>query len=102
MCCTIAEPQSVRRVKVLASCAQDPYNDVRNAMEFLESKRTSVKLTSLEGRLGHMPQEDFAEALAPLLRDYCDGVDVTVAAKSKRFSKAEYEASGAGGLENIA
>jgi hypothetical protein len=35
--------------------------------------------------------EDFAQAIAPMIRDYCDGVDIRVAATTKRFSKYEYE-----------
>ena len=57
---------------------QDPFLDVRDAVDFLDSKRTSMQLVSVEGKLGHMPQEDFAEAVGPLLANFFAGEDITV------------------------
>ena len=69
---------------------QDPYLDVREAIEFLDSKRTSMQLASVEGKLGHMPQEDFADAVGPLLTDFFSGGDITVRG-TKKFRKYDFE-----------
>lgn len=62
---------------------KDPFLDIRDAMQFLESKRTSMQLTSVEGKLGHLPQEDFAAGFADVLLKYFDGGDITVRGLSK-------------------
>ena len=37
---------------------------MKSIFDWLDSKRTTMRLaTSLEAKLGHMPQEDFAEAI---------------------------------------
>ncbi|KXZ44230.1 hypothetical protein GPECTOR_70g460 [Gonium pectorale] len=41
----------------------DPFVDVGSVFEFLESKRTNMKALTLAAKLGHMPQEDYPEAL---------------------------------------
>jgi hypothetical protein len=69
---------------------QDTFLDVKDAVDFLDSKRTSMKLTAVEGKLGHMPQEDFADAISPVLLDFFSGEDITVTG-SKKFRKADYE-----------
>ena len=72
---------------------QDPLLDVRNAVDFLDTKRTTMKLTSIEGKLGHMPQEDFADALSPVLLTAFSGGDVSVKG-TKKFRKRDYEEEG--------
>ncbi|GLC38917.1 hypothetical protein PLESTB_000461300 [Pleodorina starrii] len=47
----------------------DPFVDVSTVFEFLESKRTNMKCLTLAAKLGHMPQEDYPEALhEPMVR----------------------------------
>lgn len=67
---------------------QDEFLDVRGAVDWLDSKRTSMKLVSIEGKLGHMPQEDFSEAFSPLLLDFFNDEDVTVKG-TKKFRKSD-------------
>lgn len=69
---------------------QDAFLDVKDAIAFLDTKRTSMKLTAVQGKLGHMPQEDFADAISPILLDFLCGEDITVTGTSK-FRKADYE-----------
>jgi len=57
---------------------QDPFLSVKETMHFLDTKRTTMQLTSIEGKLGHMPQEDYASSFTPLLLTYLDGGDVSV------------------------
>jgi pimeloyl-ACP methyl ester carboxylesterase len=45
----------------------DPFSDLKSTFEWLESKRTTMRLENLEGRAGHWPQEDFPEPVASLL-----------------------------------
>ncbi|GIL86908.1 hypothetical protein Vretimale_15552 [Volvox reticuliferus] len=41
----------------------DPFVEVGTVFQFLESKRTNMKCLTLAAKLGHMPQEDYPEAL---------------------------------------
>jgi pimeloyl-ACP methyl ester carboxylesterase len=41
----------------------DPFVSLKSAFNFLESKRTCMTILQLDAKLGHMPQEDYAEAL---------------------------------------
>lgn len=72
---------------------QDPLLDVRDAVDFLDTKRTTMKLTSIEGKLGHMPQEDFADAVSPVLLTAFAGGDVSVKG-TKKFRKRDFEDEG--------
>lgn len=67
---------------------QDEFLDIRGAVQWLDSKRTTVKLISVEGKLGHMPQEDFSEAFSPVLLDFFNGADVTITG-TKKFRKSD-------------
>lgn len=71
-------------------CTQDGLLDVVDASDWLDNKRTNIKLNNVEGKLGHMPQEDFAAALAPLLWDFLEGKEQQLEGL-KRFWKADYE-----------
>lgn len=44
----------------------------------------------VSGKLGHCPQEDFADAFAPLLADFFAGEDISVKG-TKKFRKFEDE-----------
>lgn len=87
--CTTTESSS-GNVWPTVTAMQDPFLDVKDAVDFLDTKRTSMQLSAVEGKLGHMPQEDYAEAIAPLLCDFFSGEDVTVRGM-KRFRKSDYE-----------
>jgi haloalkane dehalogenase len=46
----------------------DPFADLPAALGWLETKRTTMKMaTGLEAKLGHCPQEDYAEAVHPAM-----------------------------------
>ena len=50
---------------------KDPFLDLSLTLDFLEDKRTTMRVASgLEAKLGHMPHEDFAEAITPALLDF--------------------------------
>ena len=51
----------------------DQFLDLRGALEWLETKRTTMKMASgIEAKLGHMPQEDYAEAIHPAIIRFID------------------------------
>eukprot|EP00775_Hariotina_reticulata_P012653 gene12653-12780_t len=52
-----------RKPSLLLFGANDPFIDVKNPFAFLESKRTNMRLVTATAKLGHMPQEDYAEAI---------------------------------------
>eukprot|EP00195_Chlamydomonas_chlamydogama_P017034 CAMPEP_0202894956 /NCGR_PEP_ID=MMETSP1392-20130828/4247_1 /ASSEMBLY_ACC=CAM_ASM_000868 /TAXON_ID=225041 /ORGANISM="Chlamydomonas chlamydogama, Strain SAG 11-48b" /LENGTH=374 /DNA_ID=CAMNT_0049579815 /DNA_START=22 /DNA_END=1146 /DNA_ORIENTATION=- len=54
---------SWRKPSALLFGSSDPFLDVGSVFQFLESKRTNMKAMSASAKLGHMPQEDYAEAL---------------------------------------
>jgi len=55
--------RSWRRPSVVLFGGSDPFIPVASAFEFLEDKRTNMKVVTAAAKLGHMPQEDFAEAI---------------------------------------
>ncbi|PNH00389.1 hypothetical protein TSOC_013784, partial [Tetrabaena socialis] len=58
-----------RKPSVCLFGPSDPMVDVATVFEFLESKRTNMKCLTMAAKLGHMPQEDYPEALhEPMLK----------------------------------
>lgn len=51
----------------------DPFLAAGSTFEFLESKRTNMKTISATAKLGHAPQEDYAEALQEVLLPWASG-----------------------------
>jgi haloalkane dehalogenase len=46
----------------------DSFLDLKQVLEWLETKRTCMKMaTGLEAKVGHMPHEDFADAIMPAI-----------------------------------
>lgn len=49
----------------------DTFLDLKLTLDWLESKRTAMKMASgLEAKLGHMPQEDYPQAIHPILSSF--------------------------------
>ncbi|KAL4857953.1 hypothetical protein ACK3TF_001924 [Chlorella vulgaris] len=59
-----------RKPSLLLFGSSDQFVPFKSVFEWLDSKRTSMKLASnVEAKLGHNPQEDYAEAIAkPILK----------------------------------
>lgn len=69
-------------------------------MLFLETKRTSTQLMSVEGKLGHLPQEDYAYNFASIMLKYFDGGDITATlgqSKLKKELDPQFDGSVGGG-----
>ncbi|KAF8067235.1 choline monooxygenase [Scenedesmus sp. PABB004] len=63
-----------RKPSVLLFGANDPFVNVKSAFEFLDSKRTNMRLVTASAKLGHCPQEDYPEALQETLELFLQGV----------------------------
>jgi pimeloyl-ACP methyl ester carboxylesterase len=51
--------------------SSDTFLDLGLTLDWLESKRTCMKMsTGIEAKLGHVPQEDYPEAIHPAIRDF--------------------------------
>jgi hypothetical protein len=48
-------------------------------MAFLDTKRTCMKLSAIEGKLGHCPQEDFADAFSDVIVKFLTGLRLLTA-----------------------
>eukprot|EP00890_Picochlorum_soloecismus_P000606 jgi/Picsp_1/1546/NSC_05024-R1_alpha beta hydrolase fold protein len=49
----------------------DTFLDLSLTLDWLESKRTCIRMeTGIEAKLGHVPQEDYPEAIHPAIRDF--------------------------------
>ena len=60
--------RSWRKPSLVVVGGADPFLDLPAALSWLDSKRTCMRMASgIEARLGHCPQEDYAEALHPAL-----------------------------------
>lgn len=63
--------QAWRKPALVLHGANDQFLDMKTAFEWLDSKRTCIRLaTGIEDKLGHMPQEDYAEAIAGPIADF--------------------------------
>eukprot|EP00873_Tetraselmis_striata_P041335 jgi/Tetstr1/461599/TSEL_006700.t1 len=51
----------------------DSYITQQSAFDFLETKRTCIKIQTFEAKVGHMPQEDYPEILVKKLVGYLSG-----------------------------
>lgn len=53
--------------------SSDSFLDLNTALDWLESKRTSMRMASgIEAKLGHMPQEDYADAIHPAIVEFIE------------------------------
>ncbi|KAK9823169.1 hypothetical protein WJX72_000799 [[Myrmecia] bisecta] len=59
-----------RKPALLVFGSDDPFIDIRTAFDFLDSKRTNMRLAQLQAKLGHMPQEDYPEGIAPAMLEF--------------------------------
>lgn len=62
-----------RKPSVVLFGANDPFCDVGGAFQFLENKRTNMKMLSVAVKLGHMPQEDYPEAVHEMMVPWLTG-----------------------------
>lgn len=46
---------------------------MKDAYDFLESKRTCMRIASLDAKVGHNPAEDFPDATAAKLLGFLEG-----------------------------
>ena len=51
----------------------DPFVESKGVFEWLEDKRTNMKLARVDTRLGHAPQEDYPEAIMDLITAFLEG-----------------------------
>lgn len=65
--------RSWRKPSLLLYGSNDPFVKVPEAFDFLESKRTNMKCVTPSAKLGHMPQEDYAEAIADAMAVFLSG-----------------------------
>ena len=63
----------------------DRYIPQKTAFDFLETKRTCIKIQTFEAKVGHMPQEDYPEKLVERLTDFLMGKEQEAAAPGKRI-----------------
>lgn len=48
----------------------DTFIELKNPLEWLESKRTCMKMAKVEAKIGHCPHEDYPEAVVPVILDF--------------------------------
>ncbi|WIA12811.1 hypothetical protein OEZ85_006441 [Tetradesmus obliquus] len=65
--------RSWRKPSLLLFGANDPFVDVKNPQAWLDSKRTTMRLVTATAKLGHMPQEDYPEAIQDALESFLTG-----------------------------
>eukprot|EP01026_Neomeris_dumetosa_P062325 TRINITY_DN5894_c0_g1_i2.p2 TRINITY_DN5894_c0_g1~~TRINITY_DN5894_c0_g1_i2.p2 ORF type:complete len:269 (-),score=45.45 TRINITY_DN5894_c0_g1_i2:258-1064(-) len=76
-----------RKDSLLLFGGNDIFLDINNAIDFLSTKRTCMKLITVEAKLGHMPQEDFPEAFVDEMATFFSGESVELKGISKMPSK---------------
>eukprot|EP01023_Acetabularia_acetabulum_P026207 TRINITY_DN2492_c0_g2_i2.p1 TRINITY_DN2492_c0_g2~~TRINITY_DN2492_c0_g2_i2.p1 ORF type:complete len:390 (+),score=79.83 TRINITY_DN2492_c0_g2_i2:77-1171(+) len=78
-----------RKDALLLFGGNDTFLDINNAMDFLSTKRTCMKLITVEAKIGHMPQEDFPEAFVDEMSDFFMGKDVSLKGTSRKTPPKE-------------
>lgn len=65
--------QSWKVPSLLIHGTKDPFLNLKDALQWLETKRTSMRMASgIEAKLGHMPQEDYADAIHPAILEFIE------------------------------
>lgn len=80
-----------RQPSLLLFGSSDPFVDTRSVFDFLETKRTNMKTSTIPVKLGHMPQEDFAEALHDPLLSFLKGEEPKASKMALRMTKRGLE-----------
>lgn len=65
--------KSWRQPTAICFGSSDPFLDVSAVFDFLDSKRTNMKAMSIGAKMGHMPQEDYPEALHDQVKLFLSG-----------------------------
>ncbi|MEW5303240.1 MAG: hypothetical protein WDW36_005948 [Sanguina aurantia] len=80
-----------RQPTVVLFGSSDTFITTASAFEFLEDKRTNMKVMNATAKLGHMPQEDYPSAIQDIIEDFLvgktDAFDLTTAKTVMRMSK---------------
>jgi pimeloyl-ACP methyl ester carboxylesterase len=63
----------------------DSYVSQQSAFDFLDTKRTSMKIQTFEAKVGHMPQEDYPEVLCKKLLSFLSGEVVKAVSPGTRI-----------------
>ncbi|DBB04005.1 TPA: hypothetical protein ACH3X1_013066 [Trebouxia sp. C0004] len=63
-----------RKPTLLLFGQNDPFINMRTTFAFLDDMRTNFELAQLSTRMGHMPQEDYAEAIQKTISNFLQGV----------------------------
>ncbi|KAL3139633.1 hypothetical protein ABBQ38_003949 [Trebouxia sp. C0009 RCD-2024] len=66
--------RSWRKPSLLLFGQNDPFIPITTVFDFLEDKRTNFELAQLSTRMGHMPQEDYAEAIQKTISNFLRGI----------------------------
>ncbi|GAX76419.1 hypothetical protein CEUSTIGMA_g3864.t1 [Chlamydomonas eustigma] len=64
---------SWKKPTALCFGSSDTFLEVGSSFDFLENKRTNMKAMSIAAKVGHMPQEDYAEVLHEQLMLFLNG-----------------------------
>ena len=60
-----------RNASLVIHGSSDTFLDLKGPLDWLETKRTSIKMASgIEAKIGHMPQEDYPESIAPTILSF--------------------------------
>ena len=62
-----------KKDSVLLFGANDRYLESKIAYDFLETKRTNMRMVSLDARVGHSPCEDFPDAVVDKMVAFLEG-----------------------------
>ncbi|MEW5309692.1 MAG: hypothetical protein WDW38_001558 [Sanguina aurantia] len=80
-----------RQPTVMLFGGSDTFITTASAFEFLEDKRTNMKVMNATAKLGHMPQEDYPSAIQDIIEDFLvgktDAFDLATAKTVMRMSK---------------
>ena len=71
---------------LLAYGTSDRYMDWNTATEWLDDKRTCMKLFTFPDKMGHFAQEDYPERVADTILKFCEGENVQIKGDLSKFN----------------
>mmetsp|Transcript_16062 Transcript_16062/g.43766 ORF Transcript_16062/g.43766 Transcript_16062/m.43766 type:complete len:369 (-) Transcript_16062:507-1613(-) len=78
---------SWKQPSIVVFGSSDPFLKVNSAFEFLDTKRTNMKVIGQKAKMGAMPQEDYAEAVHGTMIPFLEGAtDVWVSGKMMKMT----------------
>ncbi|CAG9461587.1 unnamed protein product [Pedinophyceae sp. YPF-701] len=81
--------ESFKKDSLLLFGGKDRNVNLTEAVDWLDSKRTNMQLMTLEERLGHMPQEDYAEPVAEAMAKWIRGEKFQLSLGKKASKRPE-------------